>query len=91
MDLFPTTAGQKGEEPVLPPRASQLRIQSLAPASMSHLSSTQNILLRPNPKKNMGPYARVDYNLTLFPLQSRLQHINHWQPYARVDLKGAQA
>jgi hypothetical protein len=47
MDLFPTTAGQGGEEPVLPPRASQLRIQSLAPAShvMSHLSSTQNILL----------------------------------------------
>jgi hypothetical protein len=35
----------------------------------------------------MGPYAGVDYyNLTLCPLQSRLQHIYHGQPYARVDL-----
>jgi hypothetical protein len=34
----------------------------------------------------MGPYARVDYNLPLCPLQSRLQHIYHGQPYARVDL-----
>jgi hypothetical protein len=33
-----------------------------------------------------GPYAGIDYNLTLCPLQSRLQHIYHWQPYARVDL-----
>ncbi len=32
----------------------------------------------------MGPYAGVDYNLTLCPLQSRLQHIYHGQPYARV-------
>jgi hypothetical protein len=24
--------------------------------------------LRPNPKKNMGPYAGADYNLTLCPL-----------------------
>jgi hypothetical protein len=31
-----------------------------------------------------GPYARVDYNLTLCPLQSRLQRIYHGQPYARV-------
>jgi hypothetical protein len=30
----------------------------------------------------MGPY---DYNLTLCPLQSRLQHIYHKQTYARVD------
>ena len=29
----------------------------------------------------MGPYAGVDYNLTL----CRLQHIYHGQPYARVD------
>jgi hypothetical protein len=35
----------------------------------------------------MGPYAGVDLNLTLCPLQSRLQHIYHGQPYARVDLK----
>ncbi len=39
----------------------------------------------------MGPYAGVDYNLTLRPLQSRLQHNYHGhffgQPYARVDLK----
>ncbi len=35
----------------------------------------------------MGPYAGVDYNLTLCPLQSRLQHIYDGQPYARVDLK----
>jgi hypothetical protein len=34
----------------------------------------------------MGPYAGADYNLTLCPLQSRLQHIYHGQPYARVDL-----
>jgi hypothetical protein len=34
----------------------------------------------------MGSYARVDYNLTLCPLQSRLQHIYHGQPYATVDL-----
>jgi hypothetical protein len=34
----------------------------------------------------MGPYAGVDSNLTLCPLQSRLQHIfYHGQPYARVD------
>jgi hypothetical protein len=34
----------------------------------------------------MGPYAGVDYNLTLCPHQSRLQHIYHGQSYARVDL-----
>ncbi len=34
----------------------------------------------------MGPYAGVDYNLNLCPLQSRLQNIYHGQPYARVDL-----
>jgi hypothetical protein len=34
----------------------------------------------------MGPYAVVDYNLTLNRLWSRLQHIYHGQPYARVDL-----
>jgi hypothetical protein len=36
----------------------------------------------------MGPYAGVDYNLTLCPLQSRLQQIYYGlgQPYARVDL-----
>jgi hypothetical protein len=34
----------------------------------------------------MGPYAGVDYNnLTLYPLQSRLQHIYHGQPYARIN------
>jgi hypothetical protein len=33
----------------------------------------------------MGPYAGVAYNLTLCPLHSRLQHIYHEQPYARVD------
>jgi hypothetical protein len=33
-----------------------------------------------------GLYAGVDYNLTLCPLQSRLQHIYHGQPYAIVDL-----
>jgi hypothetical protein len=33
----------------------------------------------------MGPYAGVDCNLTLCPLQSRLQHIYHRQPYVRVD------
>jgi hypothetical protein len=34
----------------------------------------------------MGPYAGVGYNLTLCPFQSRLEHIYHRQPYARVDL-----
>ncbi len=34
----------------------------------------------------MGPYAGVDYNIALCPLQSRLQHIYHGQPYAGVDL-----
>jgi hypothetical protein len=34
----------------------------------------------------MEPYAGVDYNLTLCPLKSRLEHIYHGQPYARVDL-----
>ncbi len=37
----------------------------------------------------MGPYAGVDHNLAVCPdcpLQSRLQHIYHGQPYARVDL-----
>jgi hypothetical protein len=33
----------------------------------------------------MGPYAGVDYNFTLFSLQSRLHYIYHGQPYARVD------
>jgi hypothetical protein len=34
----------------------------------------------------MGIYAEADYNLPLRRLQSRLQHIYHGQPYARVDL-----
>ncbi len=34
----------------------------------------------------MGPYAGIDYNLTLCPLQSRLKHIYLGQPYASVDL-----
>ncbi len=40
----------------------------------------------------LGPYAAVAYNLTLCPLESRLQHIYHGQPlpestltYARVN------
>ncbi len=39
---------------------------------------------RPNPKKNMV-YGTLDYNLTLCRIQSRLQHIYHGQPHARVD------
>jgi hypothetical protein len=44
---------------------------------------------RPNLKKKwcIGPYAFVDYNLTLWPLQSRLQNIYHRQPYNEVHLK----
>jgi hypothetical protein len=34
----------------------------------------------------MGPYAGVDYELTLCPLKSRLHHIYHGQPLAKVDL-----
>ncbi len=33
-----------------------------------------------------GPYAVVDYNLTLGRLQSRLRHLYHGQADARVDL-----
>jgi hypothetical protein len=32
------------------------------------------------------PYAAVDYNLTIYLLQSRLQYMYHRQPYASVDL-----
>jgi hypothetical protein len=44
--------------------------------------------MRRNPKKNgcMGPYAGVDYNLTLCRLQSRLQHIYHGQPMPELTL-----
>jgi hypothetical protein len=34
----------------------------------------------------MGPFGGAGYNLPLCRLQSRLQHIYHGQPYARVDL-----
>ncbi len=34
----------------------------------------------------MGPYAGVDYNLTLCPPQSRLQHIYDGEPYAKLDV-----
>jgi hypothetical protein len=34
----------------------------------------------------MGPYARVEYNLTLCLVQSRLQQNYYRQPYATVDL-----
>ncbi len=34
----------------------------------------------------MGPYAVVDYKLTLCRRQSRLQHIYHGQLYARSTL-----
>ncbi len=33
----------------------------------------------------MGPHAGVDYNPTLFPLQSRLQQIYHEHLNAKVD------
>jgi len=37
----------------------------------------------------MGPYAGIDYNLTLRLLQSRFQYMysHHGPPYAKVDLK----
>ncbi len=39
----------------------------------------------------MNPvYVGIDYNLTLCTLQSRLQHIYHGQPYARVALSPSQ-
>ncbi len=34
----------------------------------------------------LGLYAGDDYNLALCPFHSRLQHIYHGQPYAKVDL-----
>ncbi len=43
------------------------------------------MLQRPNPKKNMVygvPYVGSDYNLTLCPFQSQLQHIYQEKPYA---------
>ncbi len=51
------------------------------------LSAT--LYVETGPKENMvnGTLCRgVDYNLTLRPLQSRLQQIYHGLPYARVDL-----
>jgi hypothetical protein len=42
--------------------------------------------LRLNQKKNIRLYARIDKNLTLCPVQSRLRQIYHGQLYARVDL-----
>jgi hypothetical protein len=42
--------------------------------------------LGPNLNKNMVYGTGVDYKLTLCPLQSRLQHIYHGKPYARIDL-----
>ncbi len=47
------------------------------------------LVQRTNPKKNMAygtPCRSWLYNLTLCPLQSRLQDIYHGHPYARVDL-----
>ncbi len=41
--------------------------------------------LRPNPKKNMV-HGTLCRSCLLSRLQSRLQHIYHGQPYARVDL-----
>jgi hypothetical protein len=50
----------------------------MASARRTEAKSKENI--------GYGPFAGVDYNLTLCPLQSRLQHIYHGgQPYARVD------
>ncbi len=37
-----------------------------------------------------GTLCGVDYNLTLCRLQSRLQHIYHGQPYARVNINPMQ-
>jgi hypothetical protein len=34
----------------------------------------------------MGPYAGVDYNLTLCPLESRLQHNYHGNPMPESTL-----
>jgi hypothetical protein len=58
---------------------------------MKPCAAAQVALQRPNPKKNIvwrvwDPYAGVDYNLTLCPLQGRLQHIYHGKHYARVGL-----
>jgi hypothetical protein len=46
-----------------------------------------SVYLWPNPKKKHGvwwPYSGADYNLSLCPIQSRLQHIYYRLPYARV-------
>jgi hypothetical protein len=63
-------------------------------ASIAHYVFLRDVLSRiPRKTKKpwcMGPYARVDFNLNLCPLQSRLQHIYHGQPYARVDLNPMQ-
>ncbi len=37
-------------------------------------------------QKHSVSYAGAYYNLSLFRLQSQLQHLYHGQPYARVDL-----
>jgi hypothetical protein len=51
-------------------------------------SPQQTKALRPNQSKAWfrGHYSGVDYNLTLCTIQSRLQRIYQWQPYAKVDL-----
>jgi hypothetical protein len=57
--------------------------------SVSDLSNHSNFCYGFSSKANtrcMEPYARVDYNITFCSLQSRLQHIYHGQPFARVDL-----
>jgi hypothetical protein len=58
-----------------------LNSRSAEDVSLSHFISSSCLagkeLKRPNPKKNMvyRPYAGVDYNQILCPLQSRLQYI----------------
>ncbi len=50
--------------------------------SRSRLKLVQHVAQRQT--RCMGPYVGVDYNLTLCPLQRRLQHIYHGPPYARL-------
>ncbi len=61
---------------------------SLCLLCLFHLSLLVSLLRGQIQRKTwcMGPYAGVDYNLTIRPLQSRLQHIYHGQPYDRVNL-----
>ncbi len=66
------------------------KFRDVVPFSKEHLKLLLNPFAEAESKEkhcvwDPMPEFGVDYNLTLCPFQSRLQHIYHGQPYARVD------